>query len=219
MGAPAISDGAASVRSWLMQSPRPSKLHVYARDGREFDIDIRPNTAWAETATSIMALDPERIEANTTEGKLIRAVAVAELIKKEDKAVAVQAATSAALNTSDPETQRMIVFAELLEKAYAKAYESSQSTVGIAFTQLQEICNSLAQQATASTQSANELSMAIRNLLIQQAQEAVAEAGEKEMSPMELMAANFLSGQRAGEAAAASQPATNGKAKTANGKH
>lgn len=221
MGAPPISDNAASIRSWLMQSPRPAKLHVFSRDGREFDVDVRQNAAWSETATSICALDPDRIEANTPDGKLIRAVNVAELLKKEAKADAQQVATSAAMQHDDPETRRMIVFAELLERAYGKAYDSSQATVQIAFTQLQEICGSLATQASESTRAANELSVGIRNLIIQQAQEAVDNA-TPEPSPLEQMAANFMSGQRAGEATAASGSGGSGKTtngKTTNGKH
>ena len=217
MGAPVLSDNAASMRTWLMQSPRPAKVHVYSRDGKEFDLGIRANTAWAETAISIEALDPERLEAFTADDQLIRAVTVKDLLQKEAKATAQQAAVSAAMQASDPETQRMIVFAELLEKAYAKAYDSSQTTVQVAFTQLQEICGSLAQQATAATHSANELSIGIRNLLIQQAHEAVAEAGDKELSPMEQMAANFLSGSALAKADAVEQQPTS-RAKP-NGKH
>ena len=71
---------------------------------------------------------------------------------------------------------------------------------------------------SASNASANELSVAIRNLLIQQAHDALADAGEKELTPMEQMAANFLSGQQAGQVAAAAAPQTNGRGKT-NGKH
>jgi hypothetical protein len=196
---------------------------VYARDGREFDIEIKQGTSWSDTAVSIAALVPERLEAtNGPEGKMIRAITVADLLKKEEQQAAQQQATFSAMNTTDPETQRMIVFAELLERGYSKAYESSQNTVQVAFTQLQEICGSLAQQASAAQQSATELSMGIRNLLIQQAHEAVESATTPEESPMEKLAANFLSGQQMAEvqkqqAAAATAP-KNGKP-NGNGKH
>jgi hypothetical protein len=142
-------------------------------------------------------------------------VPVADLIRKEETAQQQQAATFSAMNTTDPETQRMIVFAELLERAYAKAYDSSQQTVQVAFTQLQEICGSLAEQASASHAAANELSMGIRNLLVQQANEAVETAGAVEESPMEKLAANFLQGQTLAQA---QQTAPNGAAAPKNGK-
>lgn len=212
------NDRAAAIRLWLLKAPRPSSLRVYAKDGREFDVEIKQGTSWSDTAVSVSALEPERLEANGPEGKLIRAVAVVDLLRKEEQQAAQQAATFSAMQTTDPETQRMIVFAELLERAYAKAYESSQSTVAVAFTQLQEFSANLAAQATASTQSANELSVAIRNLLVQQAQEAVEAAGTPEESPMEKLAANFLSGQQMAQAeGAANGAAKNGK--STNGKH
>jgi hypothetical protein len=199
MSGPPISAGnerAAVIRLWCLKAPRPSSLRVYGRDGREHDVEIKPGTSWSDAAVSISALDPERLEAYTLDGKLIRAVPVADLIRKEETQQQQQAATFSAMSTTDPETQRMIVFAELLERAYAKAYDSSQQTVQVAFTQLQEICGSLAEQASASHAAANELSMGIRNLLVQQANEAIETATTPETSPMEQLAANFLSGQQ-----------------------
>jgi hypothetical protein len=215
------NDRAAAIRLWCLKAPRPTSLRVYGKDGREHDVEIRQGTSWSDAAVSIAALDPDRLEAQGPEGKFLRAVALADLLRKEEQQAAQQAATFSAMQTTDPETQRMIVFAELLERAYAKAYESSQSTVAVAFTQLQEFSANLAAQATASTQSANELSVAIRNLLVQQAQEAVESASTPEESPMEKLAANFLSGQQLAQAEVAK---TNGAAPkngkpNGNGKH
>lgn len=215
------NDKAAAIRLWCLKAPRPSSLRVYGRDGREHDVEIKPGTSWSDAAVSISALDPERLEAYTVDGKLIRACQVADLIRKEETQQQQQAATFSAMNTTDPETQRMIVFAELLERAYAKAYDSSQQTVQVAFTQLQEICGSLAEQASASHAAANELSMGIRNLLVQQANEAVESATTPETSPMEQLAANFLQGQTLAQAQGASANGAapkNGKP-NGNGKH
>jgi hypothetical protein len=210
------NDRAAAIRLWCLKAPRPSSLRVYGLDGREHDVEIKPGTSWSDAAVSISALGPERLEAYTLDGKLIRAVPVADLIRKEETAQQQQAATFSAMQTTDPETQRMIVFAELLERAYAKAYDSSQQTVQVAFTQLQEICGSLAEQASASHAAANELSMGIRNLLVQQANEAVESATtQPEQSPMEQLAANFLQGQTLAQA---QQTAPNGAAAPKNGK-
>jgi hypothetical protein len=199
-----------------MRAPRPESVRVYAKDGKEFDAEIKPGTAWSETATTIAALDPERLEALTVDGRLLRATLISDLVKKETVAAVQQAATHTAMQSTDPETQRMIVFAELIERAYGRAYDSSQVTVQVAFQQLQEISNNLAQQATAAQGSANELTLAIRNLLLEQARQAVEEANETPpapTSPLEEFATNFLSGakMREAETAAASTPATNGK--------
>lgn len=218
MPAPNIPETAAALRAWLMKPTRPTKLRVYAKDGREYDIGIKPNCSWAETATSICSLDPERIEAMGEDDKLIRASVVASLVqavaKEETRAVAV----SAAMQSQDPETQRLIVFAELLQRTSDRALEMVERTSGAAFDRMQGICDALAAQATAAQQSANDLTVGIRNLMIQQAQDALDQAndGEPKTHPLETMAANFLGGAQLREAQTAAAGA--GAAPT-NGKH
>jgi hypothetical protein len=207
---PEMTERAVVVRAWLMRNPRPATLRVYASTGQEYDITIKPGAAWSETAMSILSLDPERIEATDKDGQLVRAVVVADIMAKAEKAQQAQqtqAATVAALQSSDPETQRMLAFATLIAAAHDRATAAIENTVAAAFERLQLICDSLASQANASTQSANELSVAIRNLLVQQAQEALTEA-QGAHSPLEQMAANFMSGQ---QLAAAEQKPPNGK--------
>lgn len=217
------NEATAAIRLWCLKSPRPALLRVYGKDDRTHEVEIKQGTSWSDAAVSICALLPDRLEAYTAEGKLIRAVPVDDLIRKEETQAAQQAATFTAMNTTDPETQRMIVFAELLERHSSRCIDAIRETAGAAFEQMQQISASLALQATASTQSANELSVAIRNLLVQQAQEAVEAAGTVEESPMEKLASNFLSGQALAEAQRQQAPAAGGAApkngKTTNGKH
>lgn len=211
MPAPNIPETTAAVRTWLMKPVRPSSLRVFAKDGREYDITIKPNCSWAETASSICSLDPERIEAMGEDGKLSRAVVVASLVQQVEQAAAQAVATSAAMQSSDPETQRLIVFAELLARSNDRALEMVERTTGQAFERLQGFCDMLAVSATAAQQSANELTVGIRNLLIQQAQDVVDEANKgDEGSPLEKLAANFMAGANMGQAEAAAAK-TNGK--------
>lgn len=220
MPAPNIPETTAAVRSWLMKPVRPTKLRVYAKDGREYDIGIKLNSSWAETASTICSLDPERIEAMGDDDKLIRASAVASLVQQVETAQQQSAATVTAMQSADPETQRLIVFAELLSRSSDRAIEMIERTTGAAFEKMQLICDSLAQQANAAQQSANDLTVGIRNLLIQQAQDALDDAntarGGGNAHPLETMAANFLGGAQLGQAQTAAAPVT--PAKT-NGKH
>lgn len=213
MPAPNIPETVAAVRSWLMKPTRPSKLRVYSRDGREYDVAIKANSSWAETATSICSLDPERLEAMGEDDKLLRAVAVSTLVQAVEQGQKQQAAASAAMQSADPETQRLIVFAELLQRTSDRALEMCERTQGAAFDRMQGICDSLAAQATAAQQSANDLTVAIRNLLIQQAQEAVDQATSgPEPHPLEAMASNFLAGATLGQGQTPpATPPTNGK--------
>jgi hypothetical protein len=216
---PEMTEHAAVVRAWLMRTPKPATLRVYATTGQEYDITIKPGAAWSDTAMSIMSLDPERIEASDAAGTLVRAVLVKDLVAKQVQAqqqVQTHAATIAALQSTDPETQRLLAFATLIAAAHDRATAAIENTVGVAFERMQGICDGLAAQATASTASANELSVAIRNLLVQQAQDARDET-EGNLSPFEKFAANFMSGQQmAQHEQQAAAAATNGKP---NGKH
>jgi hypothetical protein len=201
-----------------MRSPRPAALRVYAKDGREFDIPIKAGQAWLDTAVSIAALEPERIEAMTADETLLRATVVSDLLKKAETAEKADAATEVAMQASDPETQRLIVFARLLERAHDRSTTAIENTVNVAFTKLQEICGSLADQASAAQDSANSLAVGIRQLLIEQAQDAATSAAQApEEGPLEKLASNFLSGQRAAEATQQQPAQTNGQAKS-NGK-
>lgn len=211
-----MSDHAALIRTWIMRAPRPALIRVYAKDGREFDITIKPGQAWLDTAVSIAALEPERLEAMGADEMLIRATVVSDLVKKAETSEKQEQATEVAMQATDPETQRIIVFARLLERAHDRSTTAIENTVNVAFTKLQEICGSLAEQAQAAQQSANDLAVGIRSLLIQQAQEAATAAAEPAVSPLEQLAGNFLSGQRAAEATK-QQPEANGAAKP-NGK-
>jgi hypothetical protein len=208
VSAPDLSPLGAALRTWLMRAPRPAVVRVYTRDGRELDIELVGGASWSESAASVAALEPERLEALGPEGKTIRAVLVADLLKKLEVTTAQNVASVTALQSSDPETQRLIAIAELLSRAHERATAAIENTVGVAFTQMQEICNSLAVQANAAQQSANELSMAIRNLLIQQAQEAIE---PEKPHPLEAMATNFLAGAQMGQAEKATAKPTNGK--------
>jgi len=211
-------DRAAAIRTWLMKAPRPSALRVYSTDGKEYDVELREGAAWSETAINVAALLPQRIEASSKEGKLLRAVIVDTLVEKEEAAAAQQAASFAAMQSTDPETQRMICFATLLEKAHERATEAIRETVTQAFAMQRDISESLAQQAATERAQANELTVAIRNLLVQQAQEAFDQTSEQAAPALTLegIAQQFMQGkaladaQNGAPAAAAAKP---------NGKH
>lgn len=207
------ADRAGAIRTWLMKAPRPVSLRVYSTDGKEYDVELKQGAAWTETATNVAALLPQRIEASSQDGKLLRAVIVDTLFAKEEAAAQQAAASFVAMQSTDPETQRMICFATLLERAHDRATEAIRDTVLQAFSMQREIADSLAQQAATERATANELTAGIRNLLVQQAQEAADAITEQAQSPLERMAESFMTGKNA---AAATDAAT---AKPTNGKH
>ena len=212
------TDRAAALRTWLMKAPRPVKLQVYGTDGTERDVVLRQGAPWSEIAISVAALLPERVEALSSEGHVLRACIVSDLVAKEEKAEAVKQSTFLAMNATDPETQRLIVFAELLQRTAVIAIEAVQANQAVLLDRLASLAESAERRADTQAESALQLSVAIRNLMLEHAQETIERATEKEESPLEQMASNFLSGKAAAEAEAggAQAPAKskpNGKAK------
>lgn len=220
------TDRAAAIRTWLMRAPRPAALQVVGTEGKEYDVKLKQGEPWSAVAISVAALNPERIEALSTEGNLLRACVVSDLVAKDEKSEQLKQSAFLAMSATDPETQRLIVFAELLQRTADKAIDCVAATYGTAFDRLAALAESAERRADTQAASAMELSIAIRNLMIEHAQETVDNATPKpEPSPLEQLASNFMAGASAAQAetsagAAAAQAPTNGKAKRAsNGRH
>jgi len=210
------TDVATALRTWLMKAPRPVKLQVYCADGRESDVELRQGEPWSSIAVSVAALKPERIEALSKEGNMLRACIVADLVQKEENAAALKQSSFVAMSATDPETQRIIVFAELLQRTADKAIDAVERNSSACYERLLALAESAERRADTQAESAMQLSIAIRNLMIEHAQETIEHATAKEESPLEQMASNFLSGKAAADAEAGAQAAQakpNGKGK------
>lgn len=210
------TDRTAALRTWLMKAPRPAKLQVYTADGREVDAELRQGEPWSAIAVSVAALQPDRVEALTKEGTLIRACVVADLVQKVEAAEGLKQSTFLAMNATDPETQRLIVFAELLARISDKAIDAVRENQSVLLDRLASLAESSERRADTQAESALQLSVAIRNLMLEHAQETIERVTEKEASPLEQMAQNFLSGKAAAEAEAGGAPPAkpNGKGKS-----
>lgn len=210
------TDRAAAIRSWLMKAPRPVKLQVYGGEGKEYDIDIRQGAPWSETAVSVAALNPERIEAVSAAGNLLRACVVGDLIAKEEKTEQLKQSAFVAMSATDPETQRLIVFAELLQRTADKAIDAVKETYTGAYDRLHSMAEAAERRADTQAESAMALSIAIRNLMIEHAQETIdLVKPEQEKSPLEKLAENFAAGAAAAQAEQPAAPAP----KKPNGRH
>jgi hypothetical protein len=130
------------IRTWLMANPRPVSIRVKPADGSETRIvDVSPGVTWSALADSVHALDPELLEALDGEGKISR---VARPEEEPDEGEAetteqtqVAANVSAAVANADAETQRLLVFGQLL----AQAYRHSTDVAFERMVALFEACN------------------------------------------------------------------------------
>lgn len=107
-----MADLEKRIRSFLVATPRPTKIIVHCADGEVQELGpAKAGTTWAGIARSIMALKPETIQAFVGE-RLERAI---DCDDETEKSVNV---TPPSVLTSDPETARLTHFANLLHRAY-----------------------------------------------------------------------------------------------------
>ena len=119
------------IRSWIMQTPRPSTLRVTSEDGERQAI-VCGSSTWAQVAVTVLALNPDKLEALDSQGQILRATSVLDLYEADAGGVEDRAATTPAaplppqsrvpslteLVGDDPESKRFALVAHLLADAY-----------------------------------------------------------------------------------------------------
>lgn len=120
------------LRTWLLLQPRPSKVVIVDSNADRHELEVKKTMTWKSVAESVLALDPEKIEAYDGE-KLARAIKPAEMVDEDEEEEVV---------VTDPESQRLIVFGKLLASAYQHANQT-------AFTTLSDICRSMTERTQA----------------------------------------------------------------------
>lgn len=144
---------AETLRLWLLQHPRPTKVVVVDGNADRHELEIKKTMTWKAVAQSLLALEPDKIQAYDGD-KLARATSAADQEPEpEDDDVAI---------VQDPESQRLIVFAKLLAEGYKHAN-------GVAFQTLSELCRSM----TERTQSLEGALRATEQIMMKTFQDAV----------------------------------------------
>jgi hypothetical protein len=132
-----------TLRSELVKQPRPARIMVRTEDGdtKEVQGAGKGGTTWAAVARTIMALVPSMVELYDEQGTLLRA------INAEQSTLEVHAGTTAGVAGysvanlhADPETARLVHFANLLSDAW-------RFSTGLAFTKIVEIVQAQADRA------------------------------------------------------------------------
>ncbi len=211
---------ANDIRCWCMQQPRPALVRCTNVD--DVTQEVLVQGAWTKLADTILALQPELLEALTPEKTLIRALRPNDLSdewddgqEQEPRARRTRSPTPAAsigipITAADPETQRFALVASLLADAYKHANQAHDA----AFQHLVEIV----QGATKRSESVERAKDALHKLEVQRLRQQITEAGEEPAgSPegeltLQSLLGSVLSGMNAGGAAG------EGAASTTNGK-
>lgn len=146
---------ARSIRSWLLVNPRPAFVRVTDASEAQHEVTAGANSNWARLADTIDALEPVRLEALDANKGLIRATKYDPTEDERDEQQGtVPAPPRFAMPvlpaSSDPETVRLITFANLISEAYRHATDVAFQNM----VQVFQACNDRASSAERSLQEA-----------------------------------------------------------------
>jgi hypothetical protein len=188
---------ARALRGWLLTQPRPVTIRVAADDGNAHMIKVERGASWAKIATTVAALQPELVEALAADGSLIRAVRPDE-VAAEDAGDEDPTAIPAVL-AQDTENARLIIFAKLLADAY-------KHTTDVAFERLANLFEASTKRSESLERTVDAQSRQIQKLILDQIQEAGADAGPGGELTLETMMSSFLQGKAQAKAKANGVP-------------
>jgi hypothetical protein len=179
---------ADAVEAWIKKKPRPKILRLVTGDATR-EIKLHPGQTWRPIVDSLLDMDPDRIEALDSDGGLLRAVSA------ENETVAsppAQAGTKrpvqlTATAVADPESQRFILFAQLLSEAYRHAND-------VAFARMVDLFEAVNERHETTERLIEQL-----HKLLQKAA-AQAMEGETPSDPLETLFKAFTGGMEAGAA-------------------
>ncbi len=171
-----------------MSQPRASSVRVVSSvDHQPKTLVIAPQGTrglWRDLAKTVIAMQPELVEALDEKGNVLRALRPGEDDEEDEE-------DGPEVTTDDPETARLIIFARLIAEAY-------RHSTDVAFERLSSLFDSVTRRAE-STENALRTS---ERMIQRQALEAaeLAGAGEAATGTFEQeMLKAFLSGQARAE--------------------
>lgn len=203
------------IRGWIMRNPKPHRVRVTSSDGvREIAMTTLGET-WAQRANTIWQLDPVLVEALNEANEVVRATRFDDRATDDDDDDEPAAATPAApapiaVTSTDPETARFELFARLYSQGVKDGITAATAQTDTAFSKLVEICNVLSKRGETLEKSLGTVERMLREAWRQNL-ELEAEAKENKDPLTEIVEA-FAGGREAGEAEAAAEHQTNGKA-------
>lgn len=202
------------LRSTLVKQPQPARILVRTQDGEDHDVAGagKGGRTWAAVARTIMALEPELVQLFDEQGTLLRAV------HKDQANVDAPATPAAAYSASplhaDPETARLVHFANLLADAW-------RFSTGIAFQKIVELQQQQTDRAIAAEnrmeriEAARQREMKERMEDLYDEAEAMREAAQRgDAAGARSIFESFLEGMMGGQAEAKHANGANGAAKS-----
>jgi hypothetical protein len=197
------------LREWAMAQPRPALIKVEVRDGAVHEVVCQG--PWTKVGDTLFALQGELLHAMTSDRQILRTIRPNDHSAdwSEGRPPAPQGGPEVIpVPTADPETQRLVVVANLIANAYRHATD-------VAFSQLVQLVEASSARSEAVERARDQLHRAQIRQLEEQLRAHGAEPTESG-DLMQQMVASWMAGaaQTAPPADASPAPPT----KTANGK-
>ena len=179
------------VRLFLVHAPKPAKVIVHTAEEVH---EIIPGTGktWTSIAHTIVALEANFIEVFAADGTLARA------LRADDKAPGSAAALPSLPLNADPETARLMHFANLL-------FRATEFSTTLAFDKMCDLFERLNERSQAIEQRLERTEAAYRRTLNEQLREAFEAAAEEregdgppDENPIMAMARAFFEGADVG---------------------
>ncbi len=178
------------MRGWLLCQPRPSSLRITGGDEQAHKFEITQGMRWTEAAQSVMALQPELVEALDDKGQLLRAIRPNDVEEEEEEGVSAEVLSIPA----DPESQRLVIFAKLIADAY-------RHSTDVAFDKLGALFDAVVRKSESQEKTISALDRMLQKLVLEKVANAAGEGGE-EGGPLTLesLFGSFMQGKMAGAA-------------------
>lgn len=198
----------ASIRSFLVASPKPAKILITSGDGERQEV-LPPKgvggVTWAQVARSIEALDPAKLELFDAQDRLIRAHAFDANMGRSSSDPTV--AELPEILKRDAESARLALFGKLLADAY-------RFSVDTAFTKMVELTERLDERQARTESRLERVEASYRRAMqdkiddaLDEAEEATETAQANAANPLGAMVEQFVAGATQGQ----QDKTTNGK--------
>lgn len=194
----------AVVRSWLLKQPRPAAVRL--KQGTEIQtLPVNPGVTWASIAQTILAFEPDTIEALDDKAGLIRASSLVSIVAGEDSEAPTIVDVGPVRAALDAETARYKIFAEHIAEAYRFA-------TGVAFERMVDLFGAVNRRSESLEKSLEATHRLLGKAYQEQIDTALEHASAED--PVTNLVGAFMQGanQAAVEAVANKGP-SNGKAK------
>jgi len=198
------------IRGWLLQLPKPALLKCIVNGEVE---ELKPGKSWQKLAESIVALDPEQLQAVDADGKLLRVLALNDADSRRSDAAPIPEGLK-----NDPQALMLTHFADLLHRAYEHSTETAFSKMVELVDRMNDRSTGIEERLERAEARSRRLQDEAVNDAYDRAEDIVAQAaagGNKEELGMQLLS-TFLSAKHQATPAAAAN--ANGAAKQTNGK-